>query len=94
VESGERLESAVEREVWEETGLRVQCGPLLGWAERLGPDHHFVILDFTVEVLSDPAEPVAGGDAAAVSWVPLADVPGLSLVEGIEVFLRAHGVLN
>jgi ADP-ribose pyrophosphatase YjhB (NUDIX family) len=94
VEGGERLASAVEREVWEETGLRVRCGPLLGWAERMGPDHHFVILDFTVEVSSHPAEPVAGGDAAAVSWVPLADVPGLPLVEGMEAFLRAHGVLD
>jgi hypothetical protein len=37
---------------------------------------------------------VAGGDAAAVSWVPLADVPGLPLVEGMEAFLRAHGVLD
>jgi 8-oxo-dGTP diphosphatase len=94
VERGERLASAVEREVWEETGLRVQCGSLLGWAERMGPDYHFVILDFSVEVSPDSAEPVAGSDAAAVAWVALADVPGLPLVEGIEAFLRAHGVLD
>jgi 8-oxo-dGTP diphosphatase len=94
VEPGEGLASAVERELREETGLRVRCGSLLGWAERMGPDHHFVILDFTVEVPPDSAEPVAGGDAAAVAWVPLADVPGLPLVEGMEAFLRAHGVLG
>ena len=37
---------------------------LLGWAERMGPGYHFVILDFTVTVRRPRPEPVAGGDAA------------------------------
>ena len=94
VEPGETVAAAVEREVREETGLRVQCGPLLGWAERMGSGYHFVILDFTVSVPDDIPDPVAGGDAAAAAWVPLADVPGLALVDGLEAFLRAHGVLD
>jgi ADP-ribose pyrophosphatase YjhB (NUDIX family) len=93
VEPGETLASAVERELLEETGLQVTCGPFLGWVERIGPGYHFVILDFTVAVPDDAAAPHAGGDAAAVAWVRLADVPGLSLVDGVEEFLRAHGVL-
>lgn len=94
VEPGEGLASAVEREMREETGLEVRCGPLLGWAERMGPGYHFVILDFTVVVPDGAPDPRAGSDAAAVAWVPLAEVPGTSLVEGVEEFLRSHGVID
>jgi 8-oxo-dGTP diphosphatase len=93
VERGETLASAVEREVLEETGLVLRCGPLLGWAERLSPDHHFVILDFTMTVPDNCPHPVARSDAAAVAWVPLDAVSGLTLVDGLEEFLRSHGVI-
>jgi len=94
VEPGEALASAVERELREETGLRVRCGPLLGWAERLGPGYHFVILDFTVSLLDDAGVTVAGGDAADVAWVALSEVSSVPLVDGLEEFLRSHGVID
>ena len=53
VEAGETLAEAVVRELAEETGLEGVCGPLVGWVERMGANHHYVILDFTVTVL-DP----------------------------------------
>jgi len=93
VEPGETVAGAVEREVLEETGLEVRCGPLLGWAERMGPGYHFVILDFTVVVPDGGGEPVPGSDAAAAAWVPLGEVGARSLVDGLEGFLRTHGVL-
>ena len=93
VEAGEALAAAVEREVHEETGLAVRCGPLLGWVERLGPEHHFVILDFTVDVDPTAGDPVAGDDATDAAWVPLDAVPTFDLVDGLEHFLRSHGVL-
>lgn len=93
VEPGESVTAAVEREVFEETALEVRCGAFLGWAERRGDDYHFVILDFEVS-LSGPQTPHAGGDATAVAWVPLAEVAGMSLVEGLQPFLEEHGVLN
>ena len=93
VEPGEGLARAVEREMREETGLEVLCGALLGYAERVGPGYHFVILDFTVTVPDPCPDPVAGSDAAAVAWVPLEDVAGVALVEGLEEFLRAHAVI-
>jgi ADP-ribose pyrophosphatase YjhB (NUDIX family) len=92
VEVGESIRDAVEREVAEETGLGVHCGELLGWAERIGADHHFVILDFLVAV-DNGRQPVAGDDAAEARWFPLASVTKLALVEGLADFLREHGVL-
>jgi ADP-ribose pyrophosphatase YjhB (NUDIX family) len=78
--------------VAEETGLEAECGALLGWAERIGPRHHFVILDFLVTV-SDARQPVAGDDAAEAGWFPLPSVPQLALVDGLAGFLHDHGVL-
>lgn len=93
VEGGETLAEAVVREVAEETGLEAVCDELVGWVERLDDDHHFVILDFRVTVL-DPAEPVAGDDAAEAMWVPLGEVAELRLVEGLAEFLHQHGILT
>ncbi|HEX2700222.1 MAG TPA: NUDIX domain-containing protein [Acidimicrobiales bacterium] len=93
VERGETLAEAVLREVAEETGLEGMCDELIGWVERIGDDHHFVILDFRVRVL-DPADPVAGSDAAEAAWVPLAGVADLRLVDGLAEFLHEHGILD
>lgn len=92
VEAGEMLAEAVVREVLEETGLECVCGELVGWVERFGDDHHFVILDFWATVL-EHGRPVAGDDAAEVAWVPLEDVAEMALVEGLAEFLHEHGIL-
>lgn len=93
VEFGETLAEAVLREVAEETGLDGVCDELIGWVERISAEHHFVILDFRVSVL-DPAEPVAGSDAAEAAWVPLSEVAELRLVDGLAEFLHEHGILD
>ena len=93
VEPGETLAEAVVRELSEETGIEGVCGPLIGWVERIGDDHHFVILDFAVTVL-ERTEPVAGDDAAEAAWVPLAQVAEMRLVEGLAEFLHEHGILD
>jgi len=93
VEGGETLGEAVVRELAEETGLEGLCGPLIGWVERISDEHHFVILDFEVEVL-EPGPPVAGDDAVEAAWVPLSDVAELDLVDGLAEFLHEHGVLD
>ena len=96
VEPGETLAAAVEREVLEETGLRVQCGEFVGWVERISEPFHFVIMDF----VAVPAEAVtpgnglprlrAGDDAAYAAWVALADLEWITVVAGLREFLREH----
>ncbi|HSS11941.1 MAG TPA: NUDIX domain-containing protein [Acidimicrobiales bacterium] len=77
----------------EETGLEGVCDELVGWVERIGPDHHYVILDFRVTVLSSN-EPAAGDDATEAAWVPLEQVARLKLVDGLAEFLFDHGILH
>ena len=93
VEPGESLAEAVVRELLEETGVEGVCGQLIGWVERMGDDHHFVILDFAVDVL-EAVDPVAGDDAAEAAWVPLEEVVDRNLVEGLAEFLHDHGILD
>lgn len=93
VEEGEVLAEAVLRELREETAIEGVCGPLLGWVELIGDDHHYVVLDFTVTLL-EPQEPAAGDDAAEAAWVPLHEVAELRLVAGLAEFLHEHGVLE
>ena len=93
VEQGETLAEAVVRETREETGLEVVCDRCVGWVERVGEDHHFVILDFIVSVLE--SEPIhAGDDAAEARWIPLHDVAELRVVEGLVEFLVDHHVID
>ena len=92
VEAGEALHLAVVREMLEETGLEVVVDHFLGWAERIEPGSHFVILDFAVTPLDPTARLTAGDDAAEARWVPLADVGDLNLVDGLYEFLADVGV--
>jgi 8-oxo-dGTP diphosphatase len=92
VEAGESLADAVVRELAEETGVVGTCGALLGVAERLDHDHHFVILDYLV-VVDEAVPPAPGTDADEAAWVPLAEVRELALVPGLAEFLVEAGVL-
>ncbi len=94
VEPGERAADAVVREVAEETGLAVAVEGFVGWVERIDPTGgwHHVILDFRARALDASAVPVAGDDAAAVRWWPLAELAGARLVDGLLDFLRDHGI--
>jgi ADP-ribose pyrophosphatase YjhB (NUDIX family) len=94
VEPGERAADAVVREVAEETGLAVRVEGFLGWVERIDPagGWHHVILDFRARALDEAAVPVAGDDAAAVRWCPVADLAGVDFVDGLLDFLVEHGI--
>ena len=93
VEAGEAIVAAVVREFAEETGLDCVCGSLVGWVERMDVNHHFVILDFCVDVISRHP-PKAGTDSLEVAWVPVNELPNWELVDGLIEFLVDHGILE
>jgi ADP-ribose pyrophosphatase YjhB (NUDIX family) len=88
VEAGERLEDAVVREVFEETGLAVKAGALATVFERIMPDencrceYHYVLIDFYCTITG--GELRAGDDSADVRWFLLEELSGLKLTAGTK----------
>ena len=75
VHLGETMADAVQREVFEETGLQIRPGPVVWAGDSIGPGAppawHYCLVDFLCEVESGDLQ--AADDAAAVAWVPLND---------------------
>ena len=93
IERGETAAEAVVRELFEETGLEGVCGPMIGWAELISDEAHFVVLDFEATILGQ-GEPVAGSDAAEALWVPLDELDTYRLVPGLAEFLHDQGIIE
>lgn len=77
VETGERLQNALRREVREETGLEIEIVDFLDVVELEEDGHHFVLVDFTARHVSGEAR--AGSDANEVRWVPRAELANYAL---------------
>ena len=92
VDIGESLESAVERELYEETGLRGKCKIFVGSGEVISENSHKVILDFEV-VIEGNSEPIPATDAVASKWIPLEDINSLEMADGLETFLEENGYI-
>jgi 8-oxo-dGTP diphosphatase len=94
VDTGERLEAALHREVREETGLEVRIISLIEIYERImlddagRPEYHYVLMDYLCRVVN--GTPCAADDAEKVGWFTTAEVNDLKITEGtVAVILKA-----
>ncbi|MCA2186686.1 NUDIX hydrolase [Nonomuraea cavernae] len=92
VEPQETDRAAVEREILEETGLRVAVGSLAGTVERPGPGGvTYEIRDYHATVTGGAL--TAGDDAADARWCTSDDLARLPLTDGLVGDLTEWGVL-
>ena len=83
VEAGETLETAIAREVLEETGLEVEVGPMIDVLDRirLDPDgrvrYHFVLIDYLCRPTGGTL--CCATDAGDATWAAIADLAAFSL---------------
>jgi 8-oxo-dGTP diphosphatase len=94
VEADESLEAAVEREVLEETGLRVRAGNAVGQVRIAAGEVVYEVTDFACTLLDADEEPVAGDDASAVLFADGATLDRLACTPGLVETLRGWGVLR
>ncbi|HEX4810120.1 MAG TPA: NUDIX hydrolase [Bryobacteraceae bacterium] len=92
VESGERLEDAIVREVFEETGLEVSVTSLALVFERIMPDpagqceYHYVLIDFYCSIQGGDLRP--GDDSRSVAWFDLSSLDTLVVTAGTREVIR------
>jgi ADP-ribose pyrophosphatase YjhB (NUDIX family) len=94
VETGERLEEGVRREVLEETGLVVKPVRLFTIFERIMRDkqgeaeYHYVLVDYLCRVTGGSLE--AASDVSRVAWVARTGLSRYKITEGtLPVIERA-----
>ncbi len=93
IEPGETDTEALVREIWEETGLVIEAGQLIGTVQRPGQDGDVLdIRDYAATVTGGTLS--AGDDAADARWVDAAELRSLPLTEGLTGALASWGVLD
>ncbi len=94
IEVGETTEAAVRREVFEECGIEIAVGPVLGLFEPIQRDpdgrirYHYVVVDYLARYVAGQLQ--VGDDAAEVRWVAPAELAQYELLPATrEMIARA-----
>ncbi|HUQ94869.1 MAG TPA: NUDIX hydrolase [Bryobacteraceae bacterium] len=93
LETGERLEEGIRREVREETGLEVKPVALATIFERIINDdkgraeYHYVLIDYICRIIG--GTPAAASDVSAIAWVQEQDLSDYKLTEGTLPVIQA-----
>jgi ADP-ribose pyrophosphatase YjhB (NUDIX family) len=95
LETGEKLEDALRREVSEETGLTVEVVSRFDIFERImrdaggRPEYHYVLVDYICRTAGGTLRP--GDDVSRAEWVPCARLREYKVTSGtIEAVERAY----
>nr|VFK37096.1 MAG: ADP-ribose pyrophosphatase YjhB, NUDIX family [Candidatus Kentron sp. SD]VFK41173.1 MAG: ADP-ribose pyrophosphatase YjhB, NUDIX family [Candidatus Kentron sp. SD] len=92
VQLGETLQGAAEREIWEETGIRIRAHRPIYFFDTIDRDgegrvrYHYVIVDLLADYLD--GWPVANDDALEARWVTPSELDSLSVSEATLNLLR------
>ena len=98
LELGETLQSGAEREILEETGIRIKAGAPVYAFDFLEYDaenklqYHFVVVDMEAEYVAGEVQ--AADDALDASWVSPEDLPGMPVSRNTLKILKARGFIS
>jgi 8-oxo-dGTP diphosphatase len=87
---GEAITKGIEREVREETGIRVSAGALVEIVEIVAEGHHYVIHDHLCAPADPDQVPTPGDDATDARYVRPSELSALGVTEAVtRVIMRA-----